>query len=367
MIGTILLLLVCMATAGLAESENGKTNYAVLPLRNADGVSAGEASLLTDRLRIEIFNSGLANLMEREQMQEVLTEQGFQHSGACTDDACLVEMGQLLGVERMISGSVGRLGKTLVMLNMRVIDVRTGRLVGVVAKDIRGEIEEVVAHLPALGRELLGGGIVAPGAPEATSEASPPPAESELPAHAVASGDIVTVQRQDVPGTDSQNGQAQRRVRLYLAMDISGMFIEHRYLGFSPTLGIEIQRRHLIALHTNLASKQSDDFERLFMLGGGLEYLHSLVIGEKIVPRLGIIAGFWNEFPDELDNSFYDDYEANYWGGPRFRLDLGTSRVCFTPLDVTALLGARWTSWGFGNEDSFAVKMIFSAGIALRL
>jgi hypothetical protein len=170
-----MIVLVCVLSTGAAESESRKINHAVMPLRNADGVTAGEASLITDRLRIELFNTGKVNIMEREQMQDVLAEQGFQQSGACTDDACIVEMGQLLGVERMISGSVGRLGKTLVMLNMRVIEVQSGKLIAVVARDVKGEIEDVVNHLAGLSRELLGDKPV-------TAASRPPEGQREAPA-----------------------------------------------------------------------------------------------------------------------------------------------------------------------------------------
>jgi hypothetical protein len=137
-------------------AAQSKINYAVMPLKNGDGVSAGEASLITDRLRIEIFQTHKVNIMERDQMQDVLQEQGLQNSGACNDDACLVQMGQLLGVERMVTGSLGRLGTTMFMLNLRVIDVSTGQLLSVESADIRGQIEDVVSFLPGISKKIVG-------------------------------------------------------------------------------------------------------------------------------------------------------------------------------------------------------------------
>ncbi len=135
--------------------EVTKRNYAVIGLRNAEGISEGEADIIADRLRIELFNTGIVNMMERDQMQSILGEQGFQQSGACTDEACMVEMGQLLGVEKLVSGSIGKLG-SMFLLNFRTIDVQTAKIVKVVSMDITGGIEDVVKHLPNIAKQLVG-------------------------------------------------------------------------------------------------------------------------------------------------------------------------------------------------------------------
>lgn len=170
-----------------ATAPAEKINYAVMPLKNGDGVTEGEASLITDRLRIEIFQTGEVEMMEREQMQDILKEQGFQNSGACDEESCLVEMGQMLGVERMITGSLGRLGATMFMLNLRVIDVGTGKLLSVESVDIRGQIEDVVGLLPGISKSILGlksdpKVAVATTVPVAAPAATPAPALATTPA-----------------------------------------------------------------------------------------------------------------------------------------------------------------------------------------
>ncbi|MDD5674894.1 MAG: CsgG/HfaB family protein, partial [Chitinivibrionales bacterium] len=143
-------------TAAPSNGAIKKINMAVNNIKNAAGVTDGEIELLTDRLRAELFNTGAVNVMEREQMQAILKEQGFQQSGACSDEACLVEMGQMLGVQKMVSGSLGKLGN-LFMVNLRVIDIATGQIVKVVSKDIKGNIEDIVGELRPMAFELVGG------------------------------------------------------------------------------------------------------------------------------------------------------------------------------------------------------------------
>jgi hypothetical protein len=152
-IGALVLLGVTLIVPGAAQ-QSRKMNYAVVTIKNAEGVTSGNTEVIADRLRAELFKTGQANIMERDQMQEVLKEQGFQQSGACTDEACMVELGQMLGVERLISGSIGKLG-SMYLVNFRAIDVRTGKIVRVVSVDIRGRIEDVVTHLPGIARKLV--------------------------------------------------------------------------------------------------------------------------------------------------------------------------------------------------------------------
>ena len=170
--------------ATTVTTTTGKTSVAVMTLKSASGVTPDDAELLTDRLRIELFNTAQFSVMERSQMQEILKEQGFQQSGACSDEGCMVEMGQILGVNLLVGGSIGRLGN-MYLLNIRGIDIKTAKIIAVVSEDIPGSIENVVAALKRVAAKLAG--KPAPTAPPPTEsrstrqkEPSPPP-EPEKP------------------------------------------------------------------------------------------------------------------------------------------------------------------------------------------
>jgi TolB-like protein len=132
-----------------------KKNIAVINLKSGSGVTPGECELISDRLRGDLFNTDKVNVMERDQMQEILKEQGFQSSGACTDEACLVQMGQLLGVEMLVTGSLGKVG-SMFLVNVRMIDVKTAKIVKVVSVDVKGDIEDVVGRLTNISELLVG-------------------------------------------------------------------------------------------------------------------------------------------------------------------------------------------------------------------
>ena len=88
----------------------GKPTVAILDFE-ARGVSVQEVQTLSERMRTEIGNTNAVRLIERKAVEKIMEEQGFQQSG-CTTDECASEVGQLLGVQYMISGAIGLMGKT---------------------------------------------------------------------------------------------------------------------------------------------------------------------------------------------------------------------------------------------------------------
>jgi TolB-like protein len=138
-----------------APGANAKPSIAILTLKSANEVTPGETELLTDRLAIEIFNTGKFQVMERNQIEQIMKEQGFQQSGSCTDEGCVVQLGKMLGVQQLVSGSLGKLGR-LYMINLRCIDVKTAKIIQVVSEDIKGDIEDVVQDLPTIAAKLAG-------------------------------------------------------------------------------------------------------------------------------------------------------------------------------------------------------------------
>jgi len=107
-----------------------------------NNISDAESKALTDRLRIELFNTRHFNVVERGMMEEILDEQGLQQSG-CTTNECIVEVGQLIGVDKMIGGSVSKVGNTY-SVSSRIVSVETASILHTTTYDFRGEIDELL-------------------------------------------------------------------------------------------------------------------------------------------------------------------------------------------------------------------------------
>jgi len=155
LLATILSTAVTALGAATDTATVVRKNVAVINLKAAGGLTQADAELITDHLNTDLFKTGRINLLERAQINDILKEQGFQNSGACTDEACLVQMGQVLGVEEIITGSIGKLGG-LFLVNLRSIDVANGKIITILSEDVPGSLEEVVKYLPGIARELVG-------------------------------------------------------------------------------------------------------------------------------------------------------------------------------------------------------------------
>ncbi len=66
-------------------------------------------------------------------MTEILEEQGFQQTG-CTDSQCAVQLGQMLNVQKIIAGSVDRVGE-IYATSIRLIDVESGKIDHIASDD----------------------------------------------------------------------------------------------------------------------------------------------------------------------------------------------------------------------------------------
>jgi TolB-like protein len=131
-----------------------QTSIAVLNLLPKN-VSQGDASALTDRLAVELVRTGDFTVIERERLNEILDEQGFQMSG-CTSNECVVEIGRLANVEQVVAGSVSRVG-SVYSIAARMVNVESGQIEHIATFDYEGRIGELLkTGMGVVARELSG-------------------------------------------------------------------------------------------------------------------------------------------------------------------------------------------------------------------
>ncbi|MCB2199157.1 CsgG/HfaB family protein [bacterium] len=119
-----------------------KTTIAVLDLDISSGVSESYQRVLSDRLRQELFKTGIFTVVERNTMEDVLTEQSL-HLAGCTSNECAIEVGRILGVQQMVAGSVGKVGEVHTV-SVRLIDVETTEVLAAESVDCSCAIEDVL-------------------------------------------------------------------------------------------------------------------------------------------------------------------------------------------------------------------------------
>lgn len=161
-------ILFCIFLCPLSAQGKNQISLAVSDLA-PQGVKESEAAIISEQLRVELSKSDEIQIIERSQMKEILKEQGFQQSG-CTNNACAVEVGRLLGVKNIVIGSIGMAG-SFTVLTVRVIDVSTGEIIVNEAVRTRGGIDKLLIsgiqqastklksglHIGSVNRQSAGG------------------------------------------------------------------------------------------------------------------------------------------------------------------------------------------------------------------
>lgn len=147
-----LLLFTFILTSNLFSQK--KIPIAVMDL-SGEGISASETRIITSRLRTDLFNTNRFTVVEREKMNEILDEQGFQLSG-CTSNECAVEVGKLLGVRLIVAGDIGKISE-MYTISIRLIDVQTGKILRTATDDCECNIKEVLTTSVKTVAQILSG------------------------------------------------------------------------------------------------------------------------------------------------------------------------------------------------------------------
>ncbi len=148
---------------------------AVFDLETTGKVDKDVIRPLTESIRREIVKSGKYEVIDRGNMDKILGEQKFQLSG-CVSGQCIVEVGQLLGVGKIITGSVSMVGKTY-YFSLQLVNVETGKIEDQSEDECKCEIDDLIKSSKRLVKRLLGEQVATPESvttikPAETKEAS---------------------------------------------------------------------------------------------------------------------------------------------------------------------------------------------------
>ena len=142
----------------LVAQEETRPTVAILDFEGQD-ISVQEVQTLTERMRTEIGNTNAVRLIERKAIESIMAEQGLAQSG-CVTDECAAEVGQLLGVQFMINGSIGRIGESYT-IDVKMFSVETGATERSSNVTHEGDIEGLLVEMEILAWEIVG--LEAPG------------------------------------------------------------------------------------------------------------------------------------------------------------------------------------------------------------
>ena len=146
----IFLIFLIVATV---QAQDARPTVAILDFEG-QGISVQEVQTLTERMRSEIGATNAVRLIERKAIESIMAEQGLAQSG-CVSDECAAEVGQLLGVQFMINGSIGKLGDSYT-IDVKMFSVETGATERSVNATHEGEISGLLTEMQILAWEIVG-------------------------------------------------------------------------------------------------------------------------------------------------------------------------------------------------------------------
>lgn len=115
-----------------------RPKLAVLDLE-AKGVDKATVETLTDIVTVALKKLGVFDVISRADIQQMLNfEESKQLVGCTSSSSCIAEIGGALGVARVVTGSVGKLG-TKWVLTLSLIDTKSAKVIEREARDAATE------------------------------------------------------------------------------------------------------------------------------------------------------------------------------------------------------------------------------------
>lgn len=126
--------LIPLANKLIQENPNGeKYSYAFMPL-TTDYKNTLVDNYITDALSEAMFNTGKIKIIERSNLEALLTEQKFQASGL-VNETTAKSIGMIVGANFVCYGTLKDLGNSF-SVTARVVDVETGEIVAMSRIDV---------------------------------------------------------------------------------------------------------------------------------------------------------------------------------------------------------------------------------------
>jgi hypothetical protein len=131
-------------------------SVAVLHVTGKGSASSQQLDLLTDALTASVSSSKrFRQVTSARQLEQALSLERQRQLLDCSSDSCMAEIAGALGVDFILSCSLGRLGE-LWLVNLALVQANTGTVVAAVANKLDGdELDVVVRALDVMVDELL--------------------------------------------------------------------------------------------------------------------------------------------------------------------------------------------------------------------
>jgi hypothetical protein len=116
-------------------------------------LKAEEAVFLTDIAQGELIWHKELVIVDRTRTKQALTDLGLPQD-SCSDIDCLVRLGKFLRVQKIMSGTIGKIGQSFA-ISIQVIDVESGRLQIMKNANHQGSVEGLSPIITDLVKQII--------------------------------------------------------------------------------------------------------------------------------------------------------------------------------------------------------------------
>ena len=139
--------------ASKPEVAKPKINISIMDFEARAGVQTPEAQLVGDALASLLTQTARFNVIDRNQIQAVLQEQGFQASQ--NPNAGLSQAASILAVRKFVTGSLGKLGDNYIF-SVKITDVETSGIDLSISRTYDDDLEDIMDDfLPSVVGDIV--------------------------------------------------------------------------------------------------------------------------------------------------------------------------------------------------------------------
>jgi len=280
----------------------------------ANNAASSDAVAISGFVRSAFVKSGKFNVVDKANMEKILSEQAFQQTG-CTDQSCAVKLGKMLNVQKMVVGEYTVVGG-IRFLTGSLVDVETGRIeqTGKVKGFDPGNIDEAADKLVA---ELIGS-----------------PGES-----AAGNGTPASEEKARIEGSQRKTAEALLPVDPRVARGTIGVGLNYPGLGLRALIG------------TRWMIEARGQYETEAQGAGGRLYLYVFPSG-RVYPYIGGGAA-WLKL-------LGDGFEATGYLGEGFA---GLEYFIFKSLSLQADFGPAYVGLGKAGVSVSGIRYVVNFGL----
>jgi TolB-like protein len=133
-----------------------KSKIAVMSLK-AVKVDPGLASNLTSMLTSDLAEMGKFSVMSEEDIKSIMQYESNRVKMGCSEEmTCLAEIGGALGVDLIVTGSLGKVGDTFI-INLQLMNIKSVQVEARVSQTVKGQEDELINAIKKLAEKLLKG------------------------------------------------------------------------------------------------------------------------------------------------------------------------------------------------------------------